>query len=125
MNFMEFMSDRYASVNIDHSLNGLVLNKIPLIKRLQLREMASFKLLYGGITSKNRPENDANLYRFATNSDGVQTSFALGNVPYMEGSVGVGNIFKLLRIDYVMRLNYLNHPNVSKSGVRAKIHVDF
>jgi hypothetical protein len=125
MNFMEFMSDRYASVNIDHSLNGLVLNKIPLIKRLQLREMASFKLLYGGITSKNRPENDANLYRFATNSDGVQTSFALGNVPYMEGSVGVGNIFKLLRVDYVMRLNYLNHPNVSKSGIRAKIHVDF
>ncbi|MEQ7800666.1 DUF5686 family protein [Pedobacter sp. ASV1-7] len=125
MNFMEFMSDRYASINIDHSLNGVILNKIPLIKRLQLREMASLKVLYGGITYKNKPENNTDLYRFATNNDGAQTSFALGNAPYMEGSLGIGNIFKLLRVDYVMRFSYLNQPNVTRSGIRAKIHVDF
>lgn len=125
MNFMEFMSDRYASVNIDHSLNGVILNMVPLVRRLQLREVASFKMLYGAISSKNMPDNDPDLYRFATNSEGVKTSFALGNAPYIEGSIGVGNIFKLLRVDYVRRFNYLDHPNVSKSGIRAKIHVDF
>lgn len=125
MNFMEFMSDKYASVNIDHSLNGAILNKVPLIKRLQLREMLSFKMLFGGISSKNMPDNDPDLYRFATNNEGVQTSFALGNVPYIEGSLGITNIFKLIRVDYVRRFNYLDHPNVSKSGIRAKIHVDF
>jgi hypothetical protein len=125
MNFMEFMSDRYASLHMDHSFNGVMFNKIPLVRRLQLREVASFKLLYGGISSKNMPDNDRDLYRFATNGEGVKTSFALGNAPYIEGSIGVGNIFKLLRVDYVRRFNYLNHPNVSKSGIRAKVHVDF
>ncbi len=125
MNFMEFMSDRYASINIDHSLNGVVLNKIPLIKKLQLREMATLKVLYGGISSRNLPENDPDLYSFATDSKGVPTSFELGNTPYIEGSLGISNIFKLLRIDYVRRFSYLHHPNVSKSGIRAKIHIDF
>ncbi|SDK75564.1 CarboxypepD_reg-like domain-containing protein [Pedobacter sp. ok626] len=125
MNFMEFMSDRYANINIDHSLNGLLLNKIPLIKRLQLREVFSAKILYGGISAKNRPENDPDLYRFATDKDGMQTSFGLGKTPYVEGSVGLSNIFKLLRIDYVRRFTYLDHPNVAKSGIRARIHVDF
>lgn len=125
MNFMEFMSDRYASINIDHSLNGAILNKVPLIKKLHLREMASLKVLYGGISSKNMPDNDPRLYRFATNKDGVQTSFGLDRAPYIEASVGISNIFKLLRVDYIRRFNYLDHPNVTKSGIRARIHVDF
>lgn len=125
MNFMEFMSDRYASINIDHAFNGLVLNKIPLLKKLHLREVASFKALYGGISDKNRPENSPELYRFATDRQGVQTSFGLDKVPYMEGSVGISNIFKILRIDYVRRFNYLDHPHVPKWGIRARIHVDF
>ena len=125
MNFMEFMSDRYANINIDHSLNGLVLNKMPLVKKLQLREVFSLKVLYGSISPKNRPENDPELYRFATNKEGVQTSFGLGKTPYVEGSVGLSNIFKLLRVDYVRRFTYLDNPNVSKSGIRARIHLDF
>ncbi|WEK18720.1 MAG: DUF5686 family protein [Candidatus Pedobacter colombiensis] len=125
MNFMEFMSDRYASINIDHSLNGLILNKVPLIKKLKLREVFSAKVLYGGISPKNRPENDPDLYRFATDKDGVQTSFGLDKTPYVEGSVGLSNIFKLLRVDYVRRFTYLYQPHVSKWGIRARIHVDF
>lgn len=125
MNFMEFMSDRYASLHIDHSFNGLILNKIPLIKRLQLREVASLKVLYGGISEKNMPENDPDLFRFQRDKQNRQTSFALGDAPYMEGSVGVSNIFKLLRVDYVRRFTYLDHPGVAKWGIRARIHVDF
>lgn len=125
MNFMEFMSDRYASLHIDHSFNGLILNKAPLIKRLQLREVASLKVLYGGISKKNLPENDPELFRFQRDKENRQTSFALGNVPYVEGSVGVSNIFKILRVDYVRRFTYLDHPGVTKWGIRARIHVDF
>lgn len=125
MNFMEFMSDRYANINIDHSLNGLLLNKVPLVKKLKLREVFSLKVLYGGISAKNRPENDPDLYRFATDKNGVQTSFGLGKTPYVEGSVGLSNIFKLLRVDYVRRFTYLDHPGVAKSGIRARIHLDF
>jgi hypothetical protein len=43
----------------------------------------------------------------------------------VEGSVGLSNIFKLLRIDYVRRFTYLDHPQVAKSGIRARIHLDF
>lgn len=125
MNFMEFMSDRYASLHIDHSFNGLIFNKIPLVKKLQLREVASLKVLYGGISKKNLPENDAELFRFQLDKQNRQTSFALGSAPYMEGSVGISNIFKLLRVDYVRRFTYLDHPGVPKWGVRARIHVDF
>lgn len=125
MNFMEFMSDRYASLNIDHSFNGLILNKIPLIKRLQLREVASLKVLYGGVSEQNLPENDPDLFRFQRDKQNRQTSFALGDVPYVEGSVGLSNIFKILRVDYVRRFTYLDHPGVAKWGIRARIHVDF
>lgn len=125
MNFMEFMSDRYASFHIDHSFNGLLLNKIPLVKRLQLREVASLKILYGGISEKNLPDHDPNLFRFQRDANQRQSSFALGNAPYIEGSVGISNIFKILRVDYVRRFNYLDHPGVAKWGIRARIHVDF
>lgn len=125
MNFMEFMSDKYASANIDHAFNGIFLNKIPLLKKLQLREVASFKILYGGISSKNLPENNPDAYRFATDKQGIQSSFPLGKTPYMEGSIGISNIFKILRVDYVRRFNYLDNPHVAKWGIRARIHVDF
>lgn len=125
MNFMEFMSDHYASLHIDHAFNGFFLNKIPLVKKLQLREVASFKMLYGGISDKNLPQNDPDLFRFQRDRENRQTSFALGRTPYMEGSIGISNIFKILRVDYVRRFTYLDHPNVPKWGIRARIHVDF
>ncbi|PTT03740.1 hypothetical protein DBR11_01330 [Pedobacter sp. HMWF019] len=125
MNFMEFMSDRYASLHIDHAFNGFFFNKIPLVKKLQLREVASFKILYGGISAKNLPQNDPDLFRFQRDRENRQTSFALDRTPYMEGSIGISNIFKILRVDYVRRFTYLDHPDVPKWGIRARIHVDF
>jgi len=125
MNFLEFVSDHYVSINIDHNFNGFFFNKLPLIKKLKLREMVSFKALYGGLRNENNPNFQTGLYRLPVYENGAQRTYALGDDPYMEGSVGVGNIFKLLRVDVVKRFNYLNHPEVSEWGIRARVKFDF
>ncbi|KIO74783.1 membrane protein [Pedobacter lusitanus] len=125
MNFLEFVSDHYASINIDHNFNGFFFNKIPLIKKLKLRESVSFKALYGGLRDQNNPDMDPSLLQFPRNADGVQTTYVLGNQPYMEGSVGIGNIFKILRVDMVKRFTYLDNPVVSSWGIRARVKFDF
>lgn len=125
MNFMEFISDHHAALNIQYYMNGFLLNKMPLIKKLQLREVFSFKGVYGGLRNSNNPTYNTNVFAWQRNTDNEISSFTFGNKPYMEASVGLANIFKVLRVDYVRRLNYLNHPNVSASGIRARIKVDF
>jgi len=52
-------------------------------------------------------------------------SFTFGNKPYMEASAGVANIFKVLRVDVVKRLNYLDHPDAPEWGIRARVKFDF
>ena len=125
MNFMEFISDHHAAMNIQYYMNGFILNKLPLIKRLQLREVFSFKALYGGLRDQNNPTLNNKVYAWQTNSEGDISSFTFGSKPYMEASVGLSNIFKILRVDLVKRLNYLDQPNVSQWGVRARIKFDF
>lgn len=125
MNFMEFISDHHASINVQYFMNGFILNKFPLIKHLKWREVFSFKGVYGGLRDINNPSYNRNVYNWQTNSDGDISSFTFGSKPYMEASVGLSNIFKILRVDYVRRLNYLDNPNVSKSGIRARIKFDF
>ena len=125
MNFLEFVSDRYVSVNVDHNFNGFFLNKIPLIKHLKLREIISIKALYGGLRNENNPNLTTNSYKFPLFKDGQSRTYTLNNAPYVEGSLGLGNIFKVLRIDVVKRFNYLDHPEVSEWGVRTRVKFDF
>ena len=125
MNFLEFVSDHYASLNIDHNFNGFFFNKVPLLKKLKLRESVSFKILYGGLRDENNPAYDPSLLLFPTTATGAVMTHTLEREPYMEGSVGVGNIFKLLRVDLVKRFNYLDHPVVSEWGIRARVKFDF
>lgn len=125
MNFLEFVSDRYVSLNLDYHMYGFIFNKIPLFKKLKLREVATFKMLYGGVRSENRPENNPDLFKFPVDQFGRASTFSLEKEPYMEVSVGVENIFNLIRVDLVKRLSYLEHPNVSDIGIRARINFDF
>ncbi len=126
MNFMEFVSDKYAAANFDFYFNGFFLNKVPLIKKLKLREVASFKILYGGVRDENNPAKTQDLFKFPT--DGVigkQTTFALNRKPYIEMSVGIANLFKLLRVDLVKRVTYLENPGISTWGIRTKVRFEF
>ena len=91
------------------------------------REVIGFKTLYGTLTDKNNPYKQAGggeLFDFPSRN-GMPTSFVMGDAPYMELNVGIHNIFKFLRVDYVRRLNYLDLPNVKKNGVRLVLQFDF
>jgi len=125
MNFLEFVSDHYASLNIDHCFNGFIFNKIPLLNKLRLREYITFKALYGGIRNENNPTLHPQLYQFPVAADGTPLTYSLGKTPYTEGSVGVGNIFKFFRVDLVERFNYLDQPNTVRFGIRTRATFDF
>ncbi|CAN5363189.1 DUF5686 and carboxypeptidase-like regulatory domain-containing protein [soil metagenome] len=126
MNFMEFVSDNYAAVNTDLYLNGFIFNKIPLLKKLKLREVGSFKILYGGIRDENNPAKNQDVYNFPKAGPlGVPTTYSLSRAPYMEASVGIANIFKFLRVDVIKRFAYLDHPDISTWGIRTRVKFDF
>jgi len=124
MNFQEFVSDHYFSVNINHYFNGLLLNRVPLVKKLKLREVVSLKMLYGGVRAENDPRLDKELIQFPQ-MDGHPTTFTLEAKPYLEGSVGITNLLKLFRVDIVKRFSYLENPSVSPWGLRARFKFDF
>ncbi|HVZ26690.1 MAG TPA: DUF5686 family protein [Sediminibacterium sp.] len=125
MNFQEFVSDHFVSLAIDHHFNGLFFNRVPLLRKLKLREVVSMKMLYGGVRDENNPMKDPSLVQYPTFTNGAQSTYALDSKPYIEGSVGVTNIFKLIRVDLVHRFNYLDHPYVPTWGVRARFKFDF
>lgn len=128
INNMEFLNDRYASLDVTWDLNGKIFNRIPLLKKLKWREAIGFKMLYGHLTDKNNPlkhPGDSELFLFPTR-DGRPTSFVMDpKTPYMECSIGIHNIFKILHIDYVRRLNYLDHPDANKWGLRFMVMMTF
>jgi hypothetical protein len=126
MNFLEFVSDRNASINIDHHFNGFIFNRLPLLKKLNLREIFSMKALYGGMSKENDPANKhGDIFKFPIDENGLPTTYTLNNGPYIEGSVGIGNIFKLLRLDLVKRFTYIDHVNVAEWGIRGRVKFDF
>ncbi len=125
MNFLEFVSDEYASIFYTHFFNGFFFNKIPLFKKLKWREVVSAKVLYGRITDANNPTLHPDLYRLPINQDGSTITYTLQSKPYIEASVGISNIFKVLRVDLIKRLSYLDHNSVSQFGIRARLKLDF
>ena len=125
MTYLEFVSDHYAGVNVTQSFNGFFLNKIPLIEHLKWREYLTGKILFGGLRNENNPLYSAGLYNFPAAGNGANGTYALGAKPYIEGGVGIGNIFKFLRIDGIKRFNYLDHPGASRYGVKLSFSPDF
>lgn len=121
MNPMEFPMDYFGSLDLTYFGNGILFNHIPLVKRLKLREVITFKGLMGGLTSKNDPSKNESLFRFP---EGVATS-RLNSTPYMELGVGIDNILSCLRLDYIWRLTYRHAPDIARSGLRVSLHFSF
>jgi hypothetical protein len=125
MNFLEFVHDHSESINIDYHLNGFIFNKIPLFKRLKWRETMSVKALWSGVSNENNPSIHPDLYQLPTAANGQPITYIMGHTPYVEGSVGIENVFKLVRIDLVHRFTYLDHPDVSPWGIRTRVIFNF
>ncbi len=125
MNNMEFLNDRYASLMLTWEMGGKLFNRIPLLRRLKWREVAEFKMLWGTLSEKNNPflpqnQQNGRLWHFPAGS-----SIMDGSKPYMEYAVGIQNIFNLIQIEYVHRLNYNHLPTAQKHGIRFVINPTF
>lgn len=121
MNAFEFANDQYLSWDLTYWANGAIFNRIPLLKYLKLREVFSFRGLYGKLSYQNNPEYNNDLFRFPANTD----CKPMEKRPYMELGVGIDNIFTILRLDYVWRLTYRETPGVDKNGLRLQLHFTF
>ena len=120
MNYMEFSNDFYLAWNFQHFFKGYILNKVPLLKRLKLREVVSFKGIWGQLSDQNNPDVNPEFIQFLKDDNGLVQTTSLAAKPYMEASVGIGNIFKFARIDFIKRFTYLDNPYVPELfGVRG------
>ena len=121
---MEFLNDRFASLYISWDFNGKIFNRIPLLKKLKWREYVGFRCLWGGLSDKNNPflEKNANSDILMLFPEGCHVMDS--KKPYYELSVGIHNIFKLIHVEYVRRLNY-HYENTHKDGVRFMVRMTF
>lgn len=116
----EFVTDQYIALHATYNMRGLLLNHIPLIRHLGLREMVSVHAIYGWLSDKNNPSvTSEGLFVFP---EGVSP---LNQAPYVEMSVGVGNILQLFRLDYFFRLTHRDNPHAQLRGVRFGIGFAF
>jgi len=120
MNYYEFVSDKYVSFYYGHHFDGLFLNKIPLMRKLKWREVASIRGLAGTLDAKNKEYNHNYLNEF----DSKQSMYEV-NKPYFEAGIGIENIFKVFRINAMWRLSYLDHKNISKFGIMGTMQIYF
>ncbi|HCJ46743.1 MAG TPA: hypothetical protein DHV83_04185 [Prevotella sp.] len=125
INNMEFLNDRYASLDASWDLNGKIFNRIPLLKKLKWREYLGVKALWGKLTDKNNPylEQNANSSVLMQFPEGCYVMDP--HKPYVELIAGVHNIFKLLHVEYVHRCNYDELPTAHKNGVRLMMRLTF
>ncbi len=122
MNPMEFINDSYASVDLSYTANGAIFNCIPLIKKLKLRECFGFKALWGDLSRRNLPSSDPRLLQYPADASITRMT----STPYMEASVGIENILRCLRVDYVWRLTYLDVPYpIDRQGIRVAMYLTF
>ena len=120
----EFLNDRQVFWALSWDMNGKLLNRIPLIKKLKWREWFAIKGVWGHLTDKNNPyleknQGDGRLFKFPKNSH------VMNDTPYWECVAGVHNIFKFFSVEYVRRLTYLNSNNIDKWGIRFGFMISF
>lgn len=115
LDFYEFVTDTYVSLHLEHNFNGRLFSRIPLLRKLNLREIVSVRGVWGELSDKNIALSEpSNIPLIAPNSE-----------PYWEYSFGVGNIFKIFRLDFNFRGNYLDNPDARKFGITGTFGFHF
>jgi len=115
MRYFEFVTDRSVSLRLDHHFEGIILNAIPGVRRLNWRLVATANALYGGLTNANQnllPPRDMN-GNLLTRLHSLER-----DTPYLEVGYGIENIFKFVRVDFIHRLTYRDLPNANNFGIK-------
>ncbi len=110
LDFYEFVTDTYTSLHLEHNFNGRLFSRIPFLKKYNLRAIVSLRGVWGELSDEN----------IALSTTGNPVEFPLiapDSRVYYEYSFGVANIFKILRIDFNFRGNYLDTPDARKFGI--------
>jgi len=107
LDYYDFVADEYASLHFEHHFNGRLFSRVPYLRKLNLREIIGVKGVYGRVSDQNVMLNASGL------------TYVAPEDIYWEYHAGVGNIFKVLRIDFAWRGSYLEMPNARKFAVRA------
>ena len=113
LDYYEFVTDTYASLHVEHNFNGKFLSRIPLLKKLNLREIVGVKGVWGEISDKNIALSASNI------------NYVAPTKGYYEYSVGIGNIFKVFRIDFSWRGNYRDVPNANNFAIKGAFGFHF
>ncbi len=113
LDYYEFVTDTYASLHIEHNFNGRLFSRIPLLKKLNLREIVGIKGVWGDISDENKLLNASNI------------TYVAPTKGYYEYSVGVGNIFKVFRIDFSWRGSYTDIPGANKFAIKGAFGFHF
>ena len=114
LDYYEFVTDTYVAAHFEHNFNGRLFSRLPLLRDLNLREIVGIKGVWGEISDDNIRLNASDIPLVAPNDE-----------PYWEYSLGIGNIFKILRIDAHFRGNYLENPDARKFGVTINFGFHF
>lgn len=114
LDYYEFVTDTYTSLHLEHNFNGRFFSRIPFLRKYNLREIVGVRGIWGDISQANRDLNASGL-----------TYLAPSDKIYYEYSVGVGNIFKVFRIDFNFRGNYLDVPKARNFGVTGSFGFSF
>lgn len=126
MNYFEFVSDQFVSLQYNHNFEGLLFNRIPLIKKLKWRFIASSNLVMGSQRAANKDiMKDVNNPLKSRFLDRYSFDSLEPGKPYVEAGYGIDNIFKILRIQAFHRLTYLDHGNPMNFRLMASINVSF
>jgi len=107
LNFYEFVADQYATLQWEHNFNGKIFSRIPYFRKLNLREIIGVRGVYGTVSDENKLINASGLVYKAPEK------------PYWEYSAGVGNIFKVFRLDFSWRGNYKDVPNANNFTIKG------
>lgn len=113
MNFYEFVSDQYITMHLNHNFNGRLFSRVPLLRELNLRELVGVRAVYGTISDEN----------IALNASGL--TYQAPEDIYWEYSAGIGNIFKVFRLDVSFRGGYNFLPDARRMAITGSFGFTF
>ncbi|MDY7396285.1 DUF5686 family protein [Aureibaculum sp. 2210JD6-5] len=113
LNYYDFVTDRYAALHLEHNFNGRILSRIPLMRKLKWREIVGARAVIGNLSHENIITSPFLIDRRLNDNLYIPTK------PYYEYFVGIDNIFKFIRIDFVFRGNYMDIPGATKFAIKG------